>query len=148
HSDTTSLLVNVRDRAYTIFVKRVFDAFDPSINHLIVVPGTAATIGHSISSNTDDDLDTIVGLGTRREMYYLLVARENGRHLDDADVRRIAEAFVSKIPFVQADLDKDQKGDACDDDIDGDGAKNENDTCPRTPNPTGAGDSDGDHICD
>src|SRR5262249_42205732 len=59
---------------------------------------------------------------------------------------------------TQHDLDRDGLGDACDDDIDGDGFKNDVDACPaavfpgRDPSgalPTGGGpDSDGDGIAD
>ncbi|KXJ22636.1 Thrombospondin-3 [Exaiptasia diaphana] len=45
----------------------------------------------------------------------------------------------------QNDLDRDGRGDTCDDDIDGDGIRNEIDNCPRIPNPTQR-DSDRDNL--
>lgn len=50
----------------------------------------------------------------------------------------------------QADLDRDGKGDVCDDDVDGDGVPNNSDNCPRVANPDQSdidGDGKGD-LCD
>lgn len=47
----------------------------------------------------------------------------------------------------QSDIDHDGKGDDCDDDIDGDGLRNEEDNCPRKYNPSQE-DSDGDRVGD
>ncbi len=61
---------------FTVFVKRVYDAFDPSVNHIIIVPGSDPGVTHSFSTNTNDDLHTVEGLASVDQLYYLLVARQ------------------------------------------------------------------------
>ena len=50
-------------RNYTVFVKRVFNASTPSINHLIVIPGDGAGITQTSSTNTIEDEHVITGSG-------------------------------------------------------------------------------------
>ena len=84
-------------RSFTIYVKRVYNASDPSINHIIIVPGDGMGINHTFATNTDDDLDTLTGLAGTGELFYILVARQSGLRLDDADVLNIVDAFLLNI---------------------------------------------------
>ena len=82
---------------FTVFVKRVHSAGDPSINHIILVPSDDPPITHSFSANTNDGLHTVEGLDSVRELYYLLVARRSGGFLADTDVLSIAGAFLQNL---------------------------------------------------
>jgi subtilisin-like proprotein convertase family protein len=91
------LQTTVNGKPYTIYLKRTFDAFDPSINQIIMVPGDGVGVTHQFPGNTDDDFHSVQGLSSTTEIYYALVARQNGLFLENADVLNIANAFLSNI---------------------------------------------------
>jgi Thrombospondin type 3 repeat len=111
-----------------VFVKRVFGAPDPSINHIVIVPGAPATSTHTFPASTDNDLHTVMGLAGTNALYYLLVARTNGGLLADADIVGLVSDFLRLIG--QPDADGDGRGDPCD-------------PCPHD----AANDGDGDALC-
>jgi subtilisin-like proprotein convertase family protein len=96
-ASTEALETTVDGLTYTILVKRVYDAFDPSVNHIIIVPGAGRGLGHLASSNTDDDFHAVTNLSTRSEIYYALVAREFGQYLESADVLAVAGAILAGV---------------------------------------------------
>ncbi len=89
---------------YTIFVKRVYGAGDPTINHMIVVP-EGGTPSHSFAFDTDDDHHRVTGLSDVKELYYLLAARDNDQRLADADVLNVVNAFLANLVYLPADSD-------------------------------------------
>jgi hypothetical protein len=95
NGDVLSTIVN--GLPYKIYLKRIFNTSDPSVNHIVIVPGNGAGVSHTFSTNTDNDLHTINGLGSVNELYYLLVARANGALLANADVLNIANEFLGNI---------------------------------------------------
>ncbi len=112
--DGTVLGTTVGGTQFTAFVKRVFGTPDPSINHIVIVPGDGTGVSHSYSSNTDDDLHTVTGLAGIPELYYVLVARQSGAKLSDADAQAILDALAPDLLGGQADSDGDGEGDVCD----------------------------------
>ncbi len=110
----TTLQTVVAGRQYTIFVKRVFNAGDPSINHLLIVSGDGAGITHTWSANTDNDQDALDGLAGVRQLAYVLVARQVGGYLDDADVLNVANAFLTLAQFQHGDCNGNGIPDDCD----------------------------------
>ena len=134
-SVSTAKLTTFRGaQQYTIFVKRVFGAGNPSINHLIIVPGSGAGITHQFATSTDDDADSLTGLAGVDQLYFLLVARSNGQALADADALAVADAFLARVVLKQRDSDGDGSGDACESDDDTDGVADLADNCPRIAN--------------
>ena len=94
--DGSIMQTRVAGRDYQIFVKRVFDAFDPSVNHLVIVEGGAGA-GHTFSTNTDDDFHRVYNLTGAERLYYLLYAGEDGRYIDDEATLEITNAFLGVL---------------------------------------------------
>lgn len=76
-----------------------------------------------------------------------LLDQEDFVDTDEDGVFDTDDNCIDIINPGQEDLDGDEIGDACDDDIDNDGVLNEVDNCPETPNPDQE-DEDGDGIGD
>ena len=77
--------------SYRGFVKRVYNAFDPSVNHLVIVPGGASAT-HDFAVNTNDDHHSVHGPGNR--IYYLLYAGADGGYIDNAATVNVFNAFL------------------------------------------------------
>ena len=88
--------LTVGDDSYSIFVKRVFEPEDPSINHLIIIPeNPGATQNYSLDTNSDEH--QVTGLNGTSRLYYLLYASADGGFIDDATTESIAEQFLVNI---------------------------------------------------
>ena len=87
-------------QAYTLFVKRVYNAGDPSVNHIVIVPGNGAGVSHEFDQNTNNDFHRVVGLQNATELYHLVVAGSNGGFVANSDVLAIAGQFLAQIPRV------------------------------------------------
>jgi hypothetical protein len=79
---------------FTAFVKRVYGSFQPSINHIILVPGDGSAQSQDFSSNTSSDYHRVSGLADVDQIHYLLVASSNGGFITDNEIQAIGEAFV------------------------------------------------------
>ena len=74
----SSVLTVVRDgTTYRGFVKRVYSAGDPSVNHIIIVPDNG-TVTHTVTTNTNDDFHRITSLTGVTRIYHLLYAGTGG----------------------------------------------------------------------
>ena len=98
--DGTILQTEVNGVNYYGFVKRVFNAGDPSVNHLIIVAENPYA-GYDFNTNTDDDYHEIANLGINTRLYYLLYAGAQGDYIDDANTLAIMRAFLL-LPGVSA----------------------------------------------
>jgi hypothetical protein len=98
--DGAVLPLSAGGQPYTLFVKRVYNAGDPSVNHIIIVPGNGVGVSHNFSQNTDDDFHAVTGLQNATELYYLLVAGANGGFVANSDILAIAGQFLVQIPRV------------------------------------------------
>jgi len=104
----------VDDREYTVFVKRVFDAPTPSVNHLFIVPGTSSDVSHSFSEDTNRDRHRLNDrAAVLNELIYVLVARQNGLFLENADVLNIANALLSQVVYKPRDCNGNLIPDEC-----------------------------------
>ncbi|MEQ1833329.1 MAG: S8 family serine peptidase, partial [Candidatus Eisenbacteria bacterium] len=90
--DGSILQIRAADATYRAFVKRVFNAGDPSVNHMVIVADDPAAT-HSFALNTDDDFHQVTGLAPARRLYYLLYAGTGGR-IDDAQAMQVFATFL------------------------------------------------------
>lgn len=100
----SSVIVTHQGATYTVFLKvnREGDGGesggDPSVNHLIIVPGESDGLTQLINEDGDDyDDHCIRGLSTRGAIAYLLTARSPGDYLSNEDAEAVALKFLDVI---------------------------------------------------
>ncbi|HEY3405977.1 MAG TPA: S8 family serine peptidase [Ohtaekwangia sp.] len=94
--DAAVLQVTRGGRSFKGFVKRVYNAWDPSVNHLIIVEDRGQS-SHEYSSSTDSDFHRVNGLGSVNRIYYLLFAGSNGTYIDNAAIQTIMNTFLASV---------------------------------------------------
>ncbi|MDZ7846235.1 MAG: hypothetical protein U5L96_05465 [Owenweeksia sp.] len=95
-ADGAVLSTNVAGIGYTGFVKRVYNAGDPSINHLVIIENNPSA-SHTFSTYTDNDQHDISGLSNTTRLYYLLYASYSGGYIDDASTTAIMNEFLNLV---------------------------------------------------
>lgn len=105
--DTRRFVTIVGGQTYTVFTKRVYGATNPSVNHLIILPGIGAGVTRTVSESTNDDLHRLDGLSQTSELYYLMFGTTAGGYVSDLDMNVIATAFLEQIApgFDAANVD-------------------------------------------
>ncbi|HET6372607.1 MAG TPA: choice-of-anchor D domain-containing protein [Candidatus Polarisedimenticolia bacterium] len=101
--DGAVLQTRVRGINYRGFVKRVFNAGTPSVNHLIIV-AESPTVSHQFSSFTQSDQQEVSGLLASRRLYYLLYAGRNGAYIDDHATLQIMNTFLDTLEIFPSFL--------------------------------------------
>ncbi len=93
----TAILTSARgELTYKGYVKRVYNAGDPSVNHLIIVKDDPA-ITRTASTDTNNDQHRLSGLGAVTRIYYLLYASSSGGYINNAQTQAIMDAFLDSI---------------------------------------------------
>ncbi len=91
--DGSQFQVTVNTIVYDVFVKRVYSAGDPSINHVYIIPENPAA-GHTYPVSTDNDLHQLNNIDATQRLYYLLYAGIGGSYINDAQTQAIVEEFL------------------------------------------------------
>ncbi|UCH85171.1 MAG: choice-of-anchor D domain-containing protein, partial [Candidatus Latescibacterota bacterium] len=78
------------------FVKRVYNAYDPSVNHLIIVEQNPQS-NHEFATNTNDDYHRVFGLTGVTRIYDLLYAGSGGFYIDNNATLTIMETFLEAL---------------------------------------------------
>ena len=108
-NDSTMLVVH-EGATYTVFVKVSREGSggegeDPSVNHIIIVPGESEGLTQVINEDGDDyDDHCIRGLTGRKSIAYLLVSRQTSDYISYED----AEAIVVKFLEISGGLSSTQ----------------------------------------
>jgi len=84
---------------YKAYIKRISDAGDPSVNHIIIVNTDGTGITHNYSTDTDDDFDEVTDLSTNgvTQIHYLLTGLRNGVAITDVEADNLVEAYLGQV---------------------------------------------------
>ena len=94
--DTYMYDTNYDGQDYTAYVKRVYNAGDPSINQIIIVNTDGTGITQDYDFSTEDDYHELTGLNSVDELHYLLLSRNNpDDKIDDSTIDSIVEAYLA-----------------------------------------------------
>jgi hypothetical protein len=99
----TGFTFSALGRPFRAFVKRVYGAPTPSVNHLIIVPDTPG-LTYQVSNDTNSDHHSVSGMPGGR-LYYLLFASAAGGYVDDARMLAIAQRFMDVVGSVSQALE-------------------------------------------
>ncbi len=96
NADGSILETTINGITYTIFIKRVYNAGDPSINQVFI---TEKKTGHSqtFATNTNDGQHRVFDLIENTRIYYLLYAGLSGHYINDSITLEIAREFIRVI---------------------------------------------------
>ena len=81
---------------YKGFFKGVSGAFDPSVNHLIIVEDKPG-VSHTYSSSTNSDAHSVSGLSGSVRLYYLLFARQSGAPVSETLAGSLMDSFLQNM---------------------------------------------------
>lgn len=93
-TDNTLLTTTLHGTNYTGYVKRVYNASDPSVNHLIITE-TDPAINQVTAASTDLDDHLLENIEGVRRIYYLLFSTSDGSFIPDATIQSIMEEFLA-----------------------------------------------------
>lgn len=102
-NDSTTLAVLHEGATYTVFVKVSREGSggedgDPSVNHIIIVPGEPEGLTQIVNSSGDDyDDQCIRGLTDRKSIIYILVSKQTSDYISYEDAESIAVKFLDVI---------------------------------------------------
>ncbi|PCH72521.1 MAG: hypothetical protein COB98_11730, partial [Flavobacteriaceae bacterium] len=108
---------------YVGFVKRIYNASDPSVNHLIIIKNQSGLVS-SFPSDTDNGEFIISNLTGTSVVHHLLYASDSGGFIDDVTTQRIMESYINTVGCstdTDEDTDSDGVPNRLDLDSDGDG---------------------------
>jgi hypothetical protein len=78
------------------FVKRVWDAGDPSVNHLIIVQD-APSAAHEFSMDTNNDFHRVYNLSGAHRLFHVVYSGWDGFYVDDAHTYDIMVTFLAAL---------------------------------------------------
>ncbi len=81
---------------YMGFITRNYNAYDPSINHLIIVEKNSS-LYQTYDEGTSIEDHTVYGLSESVRLYYLLFAGTNGGYITTDEIEEIMKEFLSIV---------------------------------------------------
>ncbi len=130
--DDATIPITVNNSEFTLFVKRVWGAGVPSVNHLVIVPGDGEQVFRIVSTNTNNDDDSFYQLDGIDRLFYILVAQEGGLYLDDETATAIGLEFIQRLNLAATDCNENVALDSCETDCNENGIPDECDIADGT----------------
>ncbi len=96
-ADLFDYTLTVEGDSYSVYCKRVWDAGDPSINHIFIVNTIDENITHEADLSTEDDYDRILNLSGVTEIHYLLFGLASGVKPSDQQIQEVASTYLSLV---------------------------------------------------
>ena len=94
--DSAVLTASRRGTTYKGFVKRVFGAGVPSVNHLVIVEDRPG-LSHAFPASSDNDRHLLAGLSGTTRIYYLLYGGTAGAFIDNSATQTIMDTFLDVV---------------------------------------------------
>ncbi|MFZ4707300.1 MAG: T9SS type A sorting domain-containing protein, partial [Bacteroidales bacterium] len=98
-TSSSTFSVTVGCKTFNCFLSRVYNASDPSINELFIIPANASAT-HTGIANTSNSTHTLNTISATTRMFYLLYAGTNGSLISDASAQNIVTAFITQTQAV------------------------------------------------
>ena len=96
-ADLFDYTLTIEGDSYSVYCKRVWDAGDPSINHIFIVNTIDENITHEADLSTDDDYDRILNLSGVTEIHYLLFGLASGVKPSNVQIEDIVSTYLSLV---------------------------------------------------
>ncbi len=94
--DVTTLTYQLGDTEFTGYVKRMYGASNPSVNHIIITE-TNNSIVRDYSTSTYYEDHSLTNLQNNDRVFYLLFASTSGGYVNDNQMQSIMEAFIDNL---------------------------------------------------
>lgn len=98
-NDYGTFTVTINGMSFNCYVSRIYNATDPSINELMIIPSNPSASYRPIG-NTADNYSQLSDLTASTRLYYMLYAGSNGLYINNTQAQAIATAFLSQIGAV------------------------------------------------
>lgn len=96
--DNYTFAANVGGSNYKVFVKRVFGAGDPSINHIIILNGDANGATQSVDISSRFDTHVIFNIPSSvNKLHYLLMAQNDDSRIENVDIASIVTEYLAIV---------------------------------------------------
>ena len=82
---------------YKAYIKKIWNAGDPSINHVFIVNTDGTGITHDPNDNTEDDYNYISGLDDVTTLHYLLFAKADGGEVTETEFQDVINSYLDIV---------------------------------------------------
>lgn len=84
-------------KSYTAYVKKVHDAGDPSINHIIIIDTDGTGVTQEADLSSEDDFHQITGIESATELHYLLFAKADGYLVTEEEIEAVITEYLDLV---------------------------------------------------
>lgn len=96
-ADLFDYTLSLSGNDFSVYCKRIWDAGDPSVNHIFIVNTIDENITHDADLSTEDDYDKIAGLNDVTQVHYLLFGLSQGVKATNTQIQNIVLDYLSNV---------------------------------------------------